>query len=99
MSPAAIKTSLTLAITISTNLNTFDFNLDPNAAGTVNYIEDSTSNTKVIARANSMDVLFNSATAVSISASAFNVTTGSVTANYYHLAKYITTNGDLDFNV
>jgi hypothetical protein len=46
-----------------------------------------------------MDVLFNSATAVSISASAFNVTTGSVTANYYHLAKYITTNGDLDFNV
>jgi len=86
-------------VVVSAGPNTFDFNLDPNAAGTVNYIEDSTSNTKVIARANSMDVLFNSATAVSISASAFNVTTGSITANYYHLAKYITTNGDLDFNV
>lgn len=84
---------------VASGPNTFDFNLDPNAAGTVNYIEDSTGNTQVIARANSMDVLFNSATAVSISASAFNVTTGSITSNYYHLAKYISSNGDLDFNV
>ncbi len=30
--------------------NTFDFNLDPNAAGTVNFIEDSTGNTQAVAR-------------------------------------------------
>jgi len=27
------------------------------------------------------------------------VTTGSVTSNYMHLAKYITNGGDLDFNI
>ena len=31
--------------------------------------------------------------------SAINVTTGSITANYMHLAKYISTAGDLDFNI
>lgn len=78
--------------------NTFDFNLDPNAAGTVNYIEDSTSNTKVSTLQNSIDIKIDNLTYVSMSATAFNVTTGSVTANYYHLAKYITAEGDLDFN-
>ena len=78
--------------------NTFDFNLDPNAAGTVNYIEDSTSNTKVSTLQNSIDIKIDNITYVSMSATAFNVTTGSVTANYYHLAKYITAEGDLDFN-
>lgn len=79
--------------------NTFDFNLDPNAAGTVNYIEDSTGTNRVLANQNSIDVVFDTTTAVSISSSAFNVTTGSITANYYHLAKYISVSGDLDFNV
>ncbi len=37
--------------------NTFDFNLDPEAAGTVNFIEDSTGNTQAIARTGSFDVL------------------------------------------
>jgi hypothetical protein len=78
--------------------NTFDFNLDPNAAGTVNYIEDSTSNTKVSTLQNSIDIKIDNLTYVSMSATAFNVTTGSVTANYYHLAKYINAEGDLDFN-
>lgn len=79
--------------------NTFDFNLDPNAAGTVNFIEDSTGTTQVVSNQNSIDILFDSTASVSISASAFNVTTGSITANYYHLAKYINTAGDLDFNI
>ena len=78
--------------------NTFDFNLDPNAAGTVNYIEDSTSNTTISALQNSLDIKIGNLTYVSMSATAFNVTTGSVTANYYHLAKYINAEGDLDFN-
>ncbi len=79
--------------------NTFDFNLDPNAAGTVNFIEDSTGNTQAIARTGSFDVLIGNNTHISISSSAMNVTTGSITANYMHLAKYITTSGDLDFNI
>jgi hypothetical protein len=79
--------------------NTFDFNLDPEAAGTVNFIEDSTSNTQAIARTGSFDVTIASNTYLSISSSAMNVTTGSITANYMHLAKYITTAGDLDFNI
>jgi len=79
--------------------NTFDFNLDPNAAGTVNFIEDSTSNTRAIARSSSFDVTIANNTYLSISASAMNVTTGSITANYMHLAKYISTAGDLDFNI
>lgn len=79
--------------------NTFDFNLDPEAAGTVNFIEDSTGNTQGIARTGSFDVLVGGNTYLSISSSAINVTTGSITANYMHLAKYITTAGDLDFNI
>ena len=79
--------------------NTFDFNLDPNAAGTVNFIEDSTSNTKAISRTGSFDVLIGNNTKLSISSSAINVTTGSITANYMHLAKYINVAGDLDFNI
>jgi hypothetical protein len=79
--------------------NTFDFNLDPDAAGTVNFIEDSTGNTQVVARTGSFDVIINNNTYLSVSASAMNVTTGSITANYMHLAKYISTAGDLDFNI
>jgi hypothetical protein len=79
--------------------NTFDFNLDPDAAGTVNFIEDSTGNTQAVARTGSFDVLIAGNTHLSISSSAINVTTGSITANYMHLAKYITTTGDLDFNI
>jgi hypothetical protein len=79
--------------------NTFDFNLDPEAAGTVNFIEDSTGNTQAIARTGSFDVLVGGNTYLSISSSAINVTTGSITANYMHLAKYISESGDLDFNI
>jgi hypothetical protein len=79
--------------------NTFDFNLSPDAAGTVNFVEDTTGNTQAIARTGSFDVTINNNTYLSVSASAINVTTGSITANYMHLAKYITTAGDLDFNI
>jgi len=79
--------------------NTFDFNLNPEAAGTVNFIEDSTANVLAIARTGSFDVLVNGNTHLSVSASAINVTTGSITANYMHLAKYISESGDLDFNI
>jgi predicted acyltransferase (DUF342 family) len=79
--------------------NTFDFNLDPEAAGTVNFIEDSTGNTQAVARTGSFDVLIGNNRHISISASAMNVTTGSITANYMHLAKYINVAGDLDFNI
>ena len=79
--------------------NTFDFNLDPEAAGTVNFIEDSTSNTRAIAKTGSFDITIGNNTQLSISASAMNVTTGSITANFMHLAKYINTAGDLDFNI
>lgn len=79
--------------------NTFDFNLDPNAAGTVNFIEDSTGNTQAVSKTGSFDVIINSNTYLSVSSSAINVTTGSITANYMHLAKYITIAGDLDFNI
>ena len=84
---------------VSAGPNTFDFNLDPEAAGTVNFIEDSTGNTQAIARTGSFDVLIANNRYLSISASAMNVTTGSITANYMHLAKYISTAGDLDFNI
>jgi hypothetical protein len=84
---------------VSAGPNTFDFNLDPEAAGTVNFIENSTGNTQAIARTGSFDVLIGNTTRLSISASAMNVTTGSITANYMHLAKYISTAGDLDFNI
>lgn len=79
--------------------NTFDFNLDPDAAGTVNFIEDNTGNTQAIARTGSFDVLVGNTTNLSISNTEMNVTTGSITANYMHLAKYISTAGDLDFNI
>ena len=79
--------------------NTFDFNLDPDAAGTVNFIEDNTGNTQAVARTGSFDVIINNNTYLSVSSSAINVTTGSITANYMHLAKYISTAGDLDFNI
>lgn len=79
--------------------NTFDFNLDPDAAGTVNFIEDNTGNTQAISRTGSFDILISNNTHLSISASAMNVTTGSITANYMHLAKYISSAGDLDFNI
>jgi hypothetical protein len=79
--------------------NTFDFNLDPEAAGTVNYITDSTSNTLALAQTGSFDVKISNITRLSVSSSAMWVTTGSVTSNYMHLAKYINTAGDLDFNI
>ena len=79
--------------------NTFDFNLDPEAAGTVNFIEDSTGNTQTIARTGSLDVVIGNTTYLSVSASAMNVTSQSVTRNFMHLVKYITTAGDLDFNI
>lgn len=79
--------------------NTFDFNLDPSAAGTINYIQDTTGNSFVIAQTGSIDIKINNSTFLSISQSAVNITTGSITANYLHLAKYITQTGDLDFNI
>ena len=84
---------------IAAGPNTYDFNLDPNAAGTVNYIVDSTENTYALAQTGSFDVKINNTTHLSVSASAMNVTTGSITANYMHLAKYITNGGDIDFNI
>lgn len=79
--------------------NTFDFNLDPEAAGTVNFIQDSTANTTAIARTGSFDIEISSVKYLSLSSSAMWITTGSITANYMHLAKYITSAGDLDFNI
>jgi len=79
--------------------NTFDFNLDPEAAGTVNFIEDSTGNTQAVARTGSFDVVVGNTTSLSVSASAMNVTSQSVTRDFMHLVKYITTAGDLDFNI
>jgi hypothetical protein len=79
--------------------NTYDFNLDPEAAGTVNYIVDSTENTYALAQTGSFDVKISNTTRVSVSSSAMWVTTGSITSNYMHLAKYITNGGDLDFNI
>lgn len=79
--------------------NTFDFNLDPQAAGTVNFIEDSTGNTQAISKTGSFDVEIAGINYLSVSSSAINITTGSITANYMHLAKYISNSGDLDFNI
>ena len=87
------------AVGIAPGPNTFDFNLDPNAAGTVNYITDSTSNTLALAQTGSFDVKISNITRLSVSSSAMWVTTGSITSNYMHLAKYINTAGDLDFNI
>jgi hypothetical protein len=79
--------------------NTFDFNLEPSVAGQVGFIEDISSNTQVIAQTDSMQVIIASTTYLSMSANTMNITTGSITANYMHLAKYINNSGDLDFNV
>ena len=79
--------------------NTFDFNLDPEAAGTVNFIEDSTGNTQAVATTSSFDIRVGGNTYLSIGESVMNVVTGSITANYMHLAKYISNSGDLDFNI
>lgn len=79
--------------------NTFDFNLDPSPAGYVNYITDDTQNTQLITRTNSAALLIGGTTYLSMSVDTFNMTTGSITANYLHLAKYITIAGDLDFNI
>jgi hypothetical protein len=87
------------AVGVAPGPNTYDFNLDPSAAGTVNYIQDSTGNSFVIAQTGSIDIKINNSTFLSVSQSAINVTTGSITANYMHLAKYINTAGDLDFNI
>jgi hypothetical protein len=87
------------AVGVAPGPNTYDFNLDPNAAGTVNYIQDSTGNSFVIAKTGSIDIKINNTTFLSVSQSALNITTGSITANYMHLAKYISTAGDLDFNI
>jgi len=87
------------AVGIAPGPNTYDFNLDPNAAGTVNYITDSTSNTLALAQTGSFDIKISNITTLSVSSSAMWVTTGSITSNYMHLAKYINTAGDLDFNI
>jgi hypothetical protein len=79
--------------------NTFDFNLEPSVAGKVAFIEDVTSNTQIVAQTNSIGVTIASITYLSMSANTMNITTGSITANYMHLAKYINNSGDLDFNV
>ena len=84
---------------IAAGPNTYDFNLDPEAAGTVNYIVDSTENTYALAQTGSFDVKIANTTRLSVSSSAMWVTTGSITSNYMHLAKYITNGGDLDFNI
>ncbi len=78
--------------------NTFDFNLEP-SVGEVGFIEDSTGNTQVIPQSSSIEFKIASISNLSISSTTMNVTTGSITANYMHLAKYINNSGDLDFNV
>jgi len=79
--------------------NTFDFNLDPEAAGTVNFIQDSTGNTLAIARTGSFDIEIEETQYLSLTPTEMLITTGSITANYLHLAKYINSAGDLDFNI
>lgn len=79
--------------------NTFDFNLDPEAAGTVNFIQDSTGNTLAIAKTGSFDIEIGGNQYLSLSPTEMLITTGSITANYLHLAKYISSAGDLDFNI
>jgi hypothetical protein len=86
-------------ITASANgNNTFDFSLEPSVAGQVGFIEDISSNTQVVAQTDSVQVIIASTTYLSMSADTMNITTGSITANYMHLAKYINNSGDLDFN-
>jgi hypothetical protein len=52
-----------------------------------------------LAQTGSFDVKISNTTRLSVSSSAMWVTTGSITSNYMHLAKYITNGGDLDFNI
>jgi hypothetical protein len=84
---------------VASGPNTFDFNLDPEAAGTVNFIQDSTGNTLAIARTGSFDIEIEETQYLSLSPTEMLITTGSITANYMHLAKYISDGGDLDFNI
>lgn len=79
--------------------NTFDFNLEPSVAGKVGFLEDLSANTQIIPGTNSILMTIGGVTYFSMSVNTMNITTGSITSNYMHLAKYITTTGDLDFNV
>jgi hypothetical protein len=83
---------------IGTTANTFDFNAEV-SAGKIGYVSDDTDTTKVIPKSNSIDIQIAGTTYLSMSADTMNITTGSITANYMHLAKYINNSGDLDFNV
>lgn len=47
----------------------------------------------------SLDISMNTNSYVSISSSAINITSASVTRNFMHLTKYITVDGHLDFNI
>lgn len=47
----------------------------------------------------SLNLSMNANSYLSISSSAINVTSASVTRNFMHLTKYITVDGDLDFNI
>lgn len=81
-----------------TSANTFDFNAEV-SAGKIGYIADDADSTKVLAKASSIAVEIAGTTYLSMSANTMNITTGSITANYMHLAKYINNSGDLDFNI
>jgi hypothetical protein len=83
---------------IGTTANTFDFNTEV-SAGKIGYVSDDSDTTKVIPKSNSIDIQITGTTYLSMSADTMNITTGSITANYMHLAKYINNSGDLDFNV
>lgn len=83
---------------IGTTANTFDFNAEV-SAGKIGYVSDDSDTTKVIPKSNSIDIQIVGTTYLSMSADTMNITTGSITANYMHLAKYINNSGDLDFNV
>lgn len=47
----------------------------------------------------SLNISMNTNSYVSISSSAINITSASVTRDFMHLTKYITVDGDLDFNI
>jgi hypothetical protein len=59
--------------TIAPGPNTFDFNLDPNAAGTVNYIQDSTSNSYVSANINNITFSQSGSIFLTASTGSFNI--------------------------
>jgi len=83
---------------VGNTANTFDFNSGVNA-GKVAYIADETDSSKFIPKANSIDIQIAGTSYLSMSVNTMNITTGSITANYMHLAKYINNSGDLDFNI